>query len=146
METKNKITLKDLPYRFAMCSRVDCEVCDHCLHHLAYKEVTEKLWTIDMVNPLRVKPTAKCEYFRTDEPATYAKGFLNMQQEMLPRQYSKFSARLIGEFGRTGYFERRRGARLCTPSEIEVIRNVLKEMGLPALEFDSYLKKLNFCD
>lgn len=146
MDNKNQITLKELPYRFAMCSRDDCEVCNHCLRHLAYKEITKELWSIDLVNPLRVEPSAKCEYFRTDELATYAKGFKNMQQEMIPRQYDEFSMRLIGKFGRTGYFERRRGQRICSPSEIQFIRNVLKELGLPDLEFDGYLKKYNFCD
>lgn len=69
-----------------------------------------------------------------------------MQQEMLPRQYQEFMIRLIGKFGRTGYFERRRGERLCTPKEIEIVRSVLQELGLPQLEFDNYLQKHNFWD
>lgn len=146
METKKKNTLKDLPYRFALCWRDDCEVCDHCLRHIGYKEVTKDLCVITHVNPLRVDPSAKCEFFRTDELATYAKGFVKMQEEMIPRQYEEFSTRLIGKFGRTGYYDRRRGDRLCTPSEIEAIRSVLKEIGLPDLKFDSYLKQYNFCD
>ena len=99
-----------------------------------------------MANPLRVVPTAECEYFRTDELATYAKGFKKMQQEMLPRQYGEFSIKLIGKFGRTGYYERRRGERLCSPADIEIVRNVLQGLGLPDLEFDSYLKQTNWCD
>ena len=87
-----------------------------------------------------------CEYFRTDVPATYARGFVKMKQEMLPRQYDEFSVRLIGKFGRTGYYERRRGERLCKPSEIEFIRKVLQEMKLPNFEFDAYEKHLNWYD
>ena len=65
---------------------------------------------------------------------------------MIPRQYQTFSVSLIGKFGRTGYFERRRGERLCSPSEIKAVRTVLKEIGLPDLEFDDYLKQYNWCD
>ena len=99
-----------------------------------------------MVNPLRTESSEKCKFFRSDALATYAKGFIRMQQEMLPRQYQEFMIRLIGKFGRTGYFERRRGERLCTPKEIEIVRSVLQELGLPQLEFDNYLQKHNFWD
>ena len=147
METKKKFTLEDLPGGFALCMRNDCKLCDHCLRNMAYKDVvTEKLWAICLVNPLRVKPSEACEYFRTDEPATYARGFVKMKQEMLPRQYDEFSVRLIGKFGRTGYYERRRGERLCSPKEIEFIQKVLQEMKLPNFEFDAYEKHLNWYD
>ena len=147
METKKKFTMDDVPGGFAMCTRDDCKVCDHCLRHMAYKDiVTEKTWIISHVNPLRVVPNGECEYFRTDELATYAKGFTKMQRNMLPGQYDEFSVRLIGKFGRTGYYERRRGERLCTPKDIEKVRSVLQEIGLPDLEFDGYLKQYNFCD
>ena len=36
--------------------------------------------------------------------------------------------------------------RLCTPSEMVAIRNVLREIGLPELEFDGYLKQYNWSD
>lgn len=147
METKKKFTLEDLPGGFALCMRNDCAVCNHCLRHMAYNDVvTKELWVINHVNPLRVVPNAQCPYFRTDELATYGKGFVKMKQEMLPRQYDEFSCRLISKFGRTGYYERRRGERLCSPSEMKVVRAVLHDLGLPNLEFDSYVKKLNWCD
>ena len=147
MEVKKKFTLEDVPSGFALCMRNDCKLCDHCLRQMAYKDVvTEDLWAVCLVNPLRVKPSETCEYFRTDEPATYARGFVKMKQEMLPRQYDEFMVRLIGRFGRTGYYERRRGERLCSPKEIEFIRNVLKDMHLPELEFDGYQKQLNWYD
>ena len=92
MEEKKKFTLDDVPGGYAMCTRNDCEVCNHCLRHLAFQKVGKGLWKIDHVNPLRVEPSAKCEYYRSDEPATYAKGFKKMQQSMLPSQYQEFSS------------------------------------------------------
>ena len=147
MDNKKKFTMKDVPGGYGLCTRNDCAVCNHCLRHMAYNDVvTKELWVINHVNPLRVVPNAQCPYFRTDELATYGKGFVKMKQEMLPRQYDEFSCRLISKFGRTGYYERRRGERLCSPSEMKVVRAVLHDLGLPNLEFDSYVKKLNWCD
>ena len=146
MEIKKKFTLEDVPSGFALCMRNDCKVCEHCLRHMAYNDVGKDQKILMIVNPLLVVPNEQCEHFRTDEPATYARGFVKMKQEMLPRQYDEFSVRLIGKFGRTGYYERRRGERLCKPSEIEFIRKVLQEMKLPELEFDGYEKQLNWYD
>ena len=147
MDKKKIFTMEDVPGGYGLCTRNDCAVCNHCLRHIAYKDVvTEELWVINHVNPLRVVPNAQCPYFRTDELATYAKGFVKMKEEMLPRQYDDFMCRLIGKFGRTGYYERRRGERLCTPSEMKTIRTVLQELKLPELEFDDYVKQYNWCD
>ena len=146
MEEKKKFTLDDVPGGYAMCTRNDCEVCNHCLRHLAFQEVGKDLWKIDHVNPLRVEPSAKCEYYLSDELVTYSKGFKKMQQSMVPSQYQEFMYRLIGKFGRTGYFERRRGERLCSPADIEAVKEVLRDIGLPELEFDGYQKQYNFCD
>ena len=147
MDNKKKFTMKDVPGGYGLCTRNDCAVCNHCLRHIAYNDVvTKELWVINHVNPLRVKLTAECEFFRTDELATYGKGFVKMKQEMLPRQYDEFKCRLIGKFGRTGYSERRRGERLCSPSDIQKIRAVLQELKLPELEFDGYVKQLNWGD
>ena len=146
MEVKKKFTLEDVPSGFALCMRNDCKVCEHCLRHMAYNDVGKDEKKLMIVNPLLVVPNEQCEHFRTDEPATYARGFVKMKQEMLPRQYDEFSVRLIGKFGRTGYYERRRGERLCKPSEIEFIRKVLQEMKFPNLEFDGYEEHLNWYD
>ena len=146
MEEKKIFTSEEVPGGFTMCTRNDCDVCDRCLRHLAFEAVGKDRWSISHVNPLKVVPTAECEYFRNNELATYARGFKNMQKSMIPSQYETFSYRLIGKFGRTGYFERRRGQRLCSPSEIETIRAVLQEIGLPGLEFDGFVKKTNWYD
>ena len=144
MEIKKKFTLEDIPGGYAMCTRNDCTVCEHCLRHIAYNDVGKDQKRLMIINPLLVVPNEQCEHFRTDELATYAKGFVRMKEEMLPRQYDEFMVCLIGRFGRTGYYERRRGERLCKPSEIEFIRKVLQDLHLPDLEFDAYEKHYNW--
>ena len=146
MEIKKKFTKKDIPGGYVMCTRNDCTVCEHCLRHIAYNDVGKDEKRLTIVNPLLVVASEQCEFFRTDELATYGKGFVKMKQKMLPGQYDEFMVRLIGHFGRTGYYERRRGERLCSPAEIQKIRAVLQEIGLPNLEFDGYEKQYNWCD
>ncbi len=146
MEKKKTFTTDEVPGGFAMCTCKDCKVADHCLRHMAFEDVGKDNRILCSVNPLKAVPTAECEYFRTDELATYARGFKNMQKSMIPGQYDTFMVKLIGKFGRTGYYERRRGQRLCSPSDIEAIRAVLQTLGLPDLAFDSYEKHYKWFD
>ena len=138
------ITANDVPNNYALCTANDCPMASHCLRHLALEVLTEEPYSITVVNPLRTKFSEACEYYRTDEPQTFARGFTAMQEEMLPRQYSTFMNRLKDAFGRTGYFERRRGERLCSPADIAVIQKVLADLGLSHLDFDAYEQHYNW--
>ena len=95
-----------------------------------------------------LKPTLgtknkNCPYYRDSTPVKFARGFTNMQKQMLPGQYERFRLRLIGHFGRNPYFERRRGNRLLTPEEQDIILQVLKDIGITKeLAFDAYEEKL----
>lgn len=142
----NKINFEEVPDWYPLCIKSDCPMADHCLHALAMRVLTDRYNFVRIVNPLLAKSSDKCEFYRTDELQTYARGFKNMQAEMLPRQYSTFMCRLVGKFGRTGYFERRRGERLCSPKDIKAINAVLEELGLHDLAFDHYYKRYNWDD
>lgn len=142
----NKIKSEEVPDWYPVCIKSDCPMAEHCLHQLAMRLLTDDYKIVRIVNPLLTQPSEKCEFYRTDELQSYARGFKQMQMDMLPRQYSTFMYRLIGQFGRTGYFERRRGERLCSPKEIKLIEDVLKELGLKNLSFDTYERRYNWDD
>ena len=110
-----------------------------CISTNAYKIVR-------IVNPLLTQPSEQYEFYRSDEPQVYARGFAAMKEEMLPRQYKVFMNRLQSAFGRTGYFERRRGVRLCSPKDIKILEAVLKDLGLQHLGFDAYEQRYNWDD
>ena len=141
-----KIEHKIVPYGYSHCLSADCPMAEHCLHQIATQAVTNEIMFFDVINPQLVEPSEKCEFFRSDEPQVYARGFTNMQKHMLPSQYDTFRYRLIGKFGRNSYFERRKGARLCSPSEMLEVKAALKDLGLEHLEFDAYEKHLNWYD
>ena len=142
----NKMNYEEIPGCFLHCINADCPMAEHCLRQIAMQTLPKDARGVSIVNPQRITSSEKCEFYRTDEPQVYARGFVKMKQEMLPRQYNEFMYRLIGRFGRTGYFERRRGERLCSPKEIAEVETVLKDLGLEHLEFDAYEKHYNWYD
>ena len=142
----NKISCKEVPDYYMLCIKSDCPMASHCLRQMAMNMLTKKYKIVQIVNPLFTEPSEKCEFYRPDEPQKFARGFAKMQEEMLPWQYKTFSCRLQGKFGRTGYFERRRGQRLCSPKDIMLVKAVLKEIGMEHLDFDAYEQLYNWND
>ena len=142
----NKISFKEVPDGYTVCIKSDCPLANNCLRQLAMQVLTKQNRIVRIVNPLLTQPSEQCEFFRSDEPQVYARGFAAMKEEMLPRQYKVFMSRLQSKFGRTGYFERRRGDRLCSPKDIKAIEAVLKDLGLQHLGFDAYEQRYNWND
>ena len=142
----NKISFKEVPDGYTVCIKSDCPLANNCLRQLAMQVLTKQNKIVRIVNPLLTQPSEQCEFYRSDEPQVYACGFAAMKEEMLPRQYKVFMSRLQSKFGRTGYFERRRGDRLCSPKDIKAIEAVLKDLGLQHLGFDAYEQRYNWND
>lgn len=142
----NKISFKEVPDGYTVCIKSDCPLANNCLRQLAMQVLTKQNKIVRIVNPLLTQPSEQCEFYRSDEPQVYVRGFAAMKEEMLPRQYKVFMSRLQSKFGRTGYFERRRGDRLCSPKDIKAIEAVLKDLGLQHLGFDAYEQRYNWND
>ena len=140
----SNINLKDVPNGYSFCVVSDCQMASHCLRQRAMQVLDDSERIVKIVNPKRTKPSEQCEFYSPDEPVVFARGFAAMQEEMLPRQYSVFMNRLKQQFGRTGYFERRRGDRLCSPQDIIAIRKVLADLGLSHLSFDGFVEQYNW--
>ena len=117
-----------------------------CLRRMVWNAIPESEEHLTILNPSCVVPGTECRYYRSAQKSVYARGFCGMQAQMLPAQYAKFCDKLTHYFSRNSYYERRRGDRLCSPTEMAYIREVLTEIGLPTLEFDAYEERHNFCD
>ena len=142
----NKINYKDVPGCFLHCINADCPMAEHCLRQIATRALPKDELSVRILNPQITESSENCKFYRSDEPQVYARGFKNMQKQMLPGQYDTFRYRLIGKFGRNPYFERRKGARLCTPKDMLKVKAALKELGLEHLEFDAYEERVNWSD
>ena len=140
----NKMTFDLVPEGYPFCIVTDCPMAEHCLRQKARQMLGKNDKIVMVVNPLLTQPSEQCEFYRSDEPQMFARGFAAMKEEMLPRQYKVFMSRLQKHFGRTGYFERRRGERLCSPADIVVTEKVLADLGLSHLAFDAYERHYNW--
>ena len=138
------INFNEMPSGYALCIINSCPMAAHCLRQLAMQSKVKKDKTITIVNPHLTKASEDCEFYRSDQIVTFAKGFSKMKEQMLPGQYEYFMSQLKNRFGRTGYFERRRGERPCPPEETAFIQEILANLGLSHLTFDEYIKQLNW--
>jgi hypothetical protein len=142
----SKINYNEVPGCYLHCIKADCKMANHCLRQLAMQAADASVRSIAIINPKLIAHQDGCEYYRDDKPQVYGKGFLNMQKKMLPDEYSTFMYRLQGKFGRNPYFERRKGAQLCSPNDIKQVEAALKAIGHEELKFDAYVEKLNWND
>ena len=142
----SKINYDEVPGCYLHCIKADCKMANHCLRQLAMQNLPSNLTAVTILNPQLIQTGDGCEYYRDDKPQVYGKGFKNMQKKMFPDEYSTFMYRLQGKFGRNPYFERRKGAQLCSPSDIKHVEAALKAIGHEELKFDAYVEKLNWND
>ena len=142
----SKINYNEVPGCYLHCIKADCKKATHCLRQLAMQAADDSVRSFAIINPKLIEQQDECEFYRNNKPQVYGKGFKNMQKKMLPDEYSMFMYRLQGKFGRNPYFERRRGERLCSPSDIKQVEAALKAIGHPELKFDAYVEKLNWDD
>lgn len=138
---------QDVPQNYPVCQHTHCPLASHCLHQIVYDAVLARDNYLQLINPKHCTQNEHCPHFRTDTPTVYARGFLGMQQQMLPAQYQTFMTYLIAHFGRTPYFERRRGDWALTPQEQDIVRQALEQAGVTKpLEFDQYEEGRNWYD
>ena len=142
----NTIDYTQVPHNFALCLHAECPMAGSCLRRMVWNAIPKSEEQLTVLNPSCITPGEQCKWYRSAQKEVYARGFRGMQAQMLPAQYAQFSGKLMCYFSRNCYYERRRGDRLCSPKEMAYIREVLAEIGLPALEFDAYEERFNFSD
>ena len=136
-----------LPSGYAACLHADCPMAETCLHQIAYPMLLETNNILSVVNPYRCSKDAKCKFYRSNKPITYARGFAHFQKRMFPEQYDRFSMILISKFGRNAYYERRRGDTALTPKEQRIVLDALKAVGVTEeMKFESYEENTNWYD
>ena len=126
---------------YAVCQCSDCPRASVCLRQIAYSLLIddEKTVFLRLIKPQCCSQDDRCAYFRDSTPVVFARGFVNFQERMFPKQYDRFMTKLIALFGRNAYFERRRGQRPLPPEEQAAILSVLREVGVDAeYRFDAY--------
>ena len=133
------IQANEVPHNYTCCQSTTCPLRETCLHHIAWQLLPQNRDTFTAYNPAVINESGDCDFFRSNEQQRFAKGFVGMQKKMFPGQYVTFKYELFRLFGRTSFYECRRGNRLLSPEEQEAVRKALKRAGADeSLEFDAY--------
>ena len=137
----------EIPYSYAACLHADCARAKNCLRQIAYGRMLEGRTYLKLVNPQRCNQDGQCEFYREGKPIRFARGFANFKKHMYPDQYDKFSTLLQCHFGRSQYYERRKGDLPLNAEEQELILSVLKRVGVSeTLQFDQYEEALDWSE
>lgn len=130
-----------VPYGFGHCAATGCDKAATCLRHIALRYAPEERTFPPTLNPQKLEAMqGKCDYYVSNEPVRYAKGFLRTVNALQVGVADTFRWRLIGRMGRKNYYHSRRGARLISPEEQRYIIGVARELGLQLDDyFDTYV-------
>ena len=134
-----------MPADYPVCMHNTCQLAATCLRQIAYAEKLDSEQYLNLINPRLCTQDSSCPYFRDSQPIVFARGFKGMQAKMYPNQYQQFMNKLIMEWTRNSYFASRRGDRLLSPCEQELVRSVLREVGVQEdLAFDAYESHVDY--
>lgn len=144
MEEERK--LNEIPYGYHLCLKRECPKASTCLRQMAELQISDKIEYWAIISP-KYQATLKgeCPHYRDCEKIIYAKGFVEMLDNMPNKQMKRFISNLIREFGQRTYYRVRKGERLLTPSEQQKILAILKRCGVEEPpKYDAYVEDFNW--
>ena len=133
-------TSVEVPTSYTLCIKNDCPRAAMCLHYKATQMIPADVMKWSILSPAYLAQTeGECPHYRSAEKVQYARGFVRMIRT-LPVNISEMVAhKLIARFGRNAYYDMRKGKRVISPTEQEVIIAVVAECGAQQeVVFDSY--------
>ena len=133
-------TSEKVPTNYTLCIKGDCPKAANCLRHAAVAMMPAEVQRWSIVSPAYLAQIeGECSMYRSAEKVRYARGFVRMMSAMTVQQAHMVKESLIATFGIAMYYRMRKGTRLITPTEQEIIYKLLEQQGVtnrPA--FDGY--------
>ena len=115
---------------YLVCFVDNCPLHEQCLRWLVGQYVDAGLPSYNAVNPRNPKNGGdECAMFRPNRRVVMKRGFTNMYHEMPGYMERRIRQALIDEFGRKPYFEMRKGIRLVTPEQQQLITAICRRIG-----------------
>lgn len=128
--TIHTISMECLPSDYLMCILKECPLCSRCLRYIAGTQQSNDLHVLSVLNPrYNDAATENCRWYRSNEKVMMKRGMTNFFHDMPGHMERSIRNQLIQLFGRTTYFNMRRGDRLITPSEQKQIAKVCRQNG-----------------
>ena len=133
-------TSEKVPTNYTLCIKGDCPKAANCLRHAAVAMMPAEVQRWSIVSPAYLAQIeGECSMYRSAQKVRYARGFVRMMSAMTVQQAHMVKESLIATFGIAMYYRMRKGTRLITPTEQEIIYKLLEQQGVtnrPA--FDGY--------
>ena len=140
MEEEHHFT--NVPYNYPLCLNRQCPKASTCLRQLVEQEVPDSAEYWVVISPkYQAKLKGACPHYRSNQKVQYAKGCMNILDNLPHKQRQLAIIHLMEYFSRRTYYRIRKGERLLTPSEQQRILNILKNCGATHLQnFDAYVE------
>ena len=140
MEEEHHFT--NVPYNYPLCLNRQCPKASTCLRQLVEQEVPDSAEYWVVISPkYQAKLKGACPHYRSSQKVQYAKGCMNILDNLPHKQRQLAIIHLMEYFSRRTYYRIRKGERLLTPSEQQRILNILKNYGATHLQnFDAYVE------
>lgn len=139
---EEEIDFTKVPYQYPMCLNRQCIKANTCLRQLTEQNIPESIKQWVILSPKYLATVeASCPYYRSNIKVRYAKGFINILDNIPHKQMQTVISNLINYLGRRTYYRSRKGERLLTPSAQRQVLNILKNCGVThPQEFDAYIE------
>lgn len=139
-------TILEAPHDYPICLNRQCPKASTCLRQLVEQEVADsvRFWTV--ISPKHLATiSGDCPYYRPNTKVRFAKGFMNILDNMPHKQMANAISLLIGHFSQRTYYRIRKGERLLSPAEQKEVMNIFRYCGVTGNpEFDAYVEDIEW--
>lgn len=135
---------EDIPADFRHCVVEGCIAAEHCLRRFAYEHSSEEAASFWTINPKAAKPEfgKECPHFLDAAPVRMARGFLKALASVPSANVNAVRAEISEAFCQRTYYTMRRGDKVMTPYEQQIVAAALARYGARTpIEFDSYYEE-----
>ena len=115
-----------------ICINTKCVHAKECVRVQTYLEGKNQEEVISIINPAKLGDGSSCTHLAKRQKVLYAKGFLDIFDELPRRAAREITEELTSIFGKNPYYKMRRGDRLIPPDKQAIIRAVFDRHGIPA--------------
>lgn len=116
---------------YIVCYKADCSHCEECLRYLVGQHGQTLSRVVTAVNQMNTDVQAgHCPMYKNAGKLRMARGMTKLLTSDMPGRVEKdIRHQLFMYFGRTNYYEYRKGARLISPEQQQEIANIFKACG-----------------
>lgn len=136
----------EAPHNYPICLNRQCPKASTCLRQIVEQEVTDdvRFWVV--ISPKhQATLSGDCPYYRSNAKVRFAKGFMNILDNMPHKQMLQATDLLIAHFSQRTYYRIRKGERLLNPAEQKEVMNILRKCGVTEQkEFDAYVEDIEW--